>query len=147
MELQRRLGAVGDTTSLMRTLGLETVREAKQRTRAFRKTGDTGRSIRLSRSDRTRALVIAGGASVFLERGTKAHKIRVRRARALRFAVKGAPVRLSGSPRRGAAVVFARSVQHPGTQKQPFMVPAAREVLLKRGIPGKSIRVKWDQAA
>ena len=49
----------------------------------------------------------------FIEGGTKAHEIRPRRAKLLRFYV-------------GGRVVYARKVNHPGTAKRPFMESAAR---------------------
>lgn len=51
--------------------------------------------------------------SRFIEDGTKAHVIRPKRARFLRFYVAG-------------ETVFARRVNHPGTAKRPFMENAAR---------------------
>ncbi len=44
----------------------------------------------------------------YIENGTPPHEIRPKRARALRFVMNG-------------SVVFARSVQHPGTKPRPFM--------------------------
>lgn len=60
------------------------------------------------------AEVTAGGAAEFLEKSTRAHIIRARRAQALRFYW----------PRVGR-VVFFKSVHHPGTQAHPFMTEAA----------------------
>lgn len=49
----------------------------------------------------------------FIEYGTKAHVIRPKRAKMLRFYV-------------GERVVYARKVNHPGTAKRPFIENAAR---------------------
>jgi hypothetical protein len=62
-----------------------------------------------------RGAVTAGGATQFLEKGTRPHIIRARRAAALRFEM-------------GGRVVFARSVHHPGTRARPFLTEAAAVV-------------------
>ncbi len=139
-ELQARLTAIGNTRELSRQLGLRTVRHAKKT--VARKTGHTGRTIKMDRFDDDSVQVSAKGAAVFLEGGTKPHIIRARRARALRFATSGR--RLSGSPRRGASVVYARHVRHPGTKPQPFMGPAAKKAA---GEAGVVITSAWDSAA
>lgn len=51
-----------------------------------------------------------------VEFGTRPHAIRPRRAKALRFLG------------RGGQVVFARSVQHPGTRPKPYLQPAFDQV-------------------
>ena len=56
-----------------------------------------------------RGFVRAGGASVFLENGTRAHEIWGRPM--LRFVVNG-------------TVMYRRMVKHPGTQPRPFMKEA-----------------------
>lgn len=58
-----------------------------------------------------RGRLIAGGMSKFLQSGTKAHVIRPKRGRFLRFIA-------------GQRVVFAKSVNHPGTAERPFMTIA-----------------------
>src|ERR1019366_7785568 len=62
------------------------------------------------RSGKTRASgkVVARGASIFLENGTKAHTITARNGGMLRFFVNG-------------QAVFRRSVRHPGTGPRPTM--------------------------
>jgi len=52
--------------------------------------------------------VVARGASIFLENGTKAHTITARNGGVLRFFVNG-------------QAVFRRSVRHPGTGPRPTM--------------------------
>lgn len=47
----------------------------------------------------------------FVEHGTRAHMIRAKRSRTLRFVVNG-------------STVFARKVMHPGTKPAPFMLDA-----------------------
>lgn len=47
----------------------------------------------------------------FVEHGTRPHKITATNAKALKFNI-------------GGDTVFAKSVMHPGTRPQPFLVPA-----------------------
>lgn len=54
--------------------------------------------------------------SAYVEFGTRPHLILPKRAKALRFEVDG-------------EVVFARRVQHPGTQPQPYLFPAVYEAI------------------
>lgn len=148
--LQARLEAIGSTRDLMRQLGLETVRGAKLT--VAHKTRTTSRTIRLASFDDDSARVTVGGAGAFLEFGTKAHDIRPRNGKALRFAAKGVSTTLGGRVRTGAlrklgnaAYVFARVVRHPGTKPQPFLIPAARKALDKFGIG--TIVDRWNEAA
>jgi hypothetical protein len=138
------LEAIGDTEEFMRRLANRGAFHAKRNSRKFRKTGHTGRTIKRGRVTATSSEFHAEGAAVYLEHGTKAHTIRARRARALRFAATSSGRRLTGSPRRGAPVVFARSVRHPGTQAQPFMRPAAQKAADEAGVYIVEI---WNGAA
>lgn len=148
--LQARLKAIGDTRGQARQLGLITVREAKLH--VARKTGTTGRTIRMTRVTEDSATVEVGGAGAFLERGTKPHIIRARNGKALRWPAKGTAVTLGGRARTGAvrklgnaAFAFARFVRHPGTKAQPFLIPAARKAIETVGI-GQIIE-RWNKAA
>lgn len=148
--LQARLRAIGDTKGLARQLGLETVAEAKHR--VARKTGTTGRTIRLARVTDDSATVEVGGAGVYLELGTKPHVIRPRKGKALRWPAKGTGVTLGGRARLGAvrrlgsaAYAFAKVVHHPGTKAKPFLLPAAKAAIAKVGIG--SVVERWNKAA
>lgn len=168
--LQARLDAIGSTKELMRRVGLETVRGAKLK--VARKTGTTGRTIRLTRVTDDSATVTVGGAGAFLERGTKPHIIRARNGKALFFPSQRALVerlgvgqsrkrkfvenRLTftkggnlsaGSKRRfgNAAYVHAAVVHHPGTKPQPFLIPAAKEAAEAAGII--DVVERWNEAA
>lgn len=55
-------------------------------------------------------------ASVFVVFGTRPHRIVARRAKALRFEV-------------GGRIVFAKSVRHPGTRPNNFLLDALRRAL------------------
>ncbi len=146
--LQARLSAIGDTRLQMRDIGLLTVRYAKLDVR--RKTGTTGRTIRLASVTEDSATVTVGGAGAFLERGTKPHIIRARNGKALRWPARGTKTTLSGrataaAARKPGAFAFARSVHHPGTKAYPFLVPAAKRALSEAGI--EHIVDEWNDAA
>lgn len=99
----------------MRVAGEQIRQHVAQRSTFKRRSAD-------SLKDNTKAAVIrsAGGRIIklraswskkhasFIEYGTRAHIIRPRRAKALRFRAKG------------GGVVFARRVQHPGTRPYKF---------------------------
>ena len=132
--LEKRMAAVSHPRGVMQMLGLATVREAKLL--VHRKTGNLGRSIRIQSVTDTSATVVAGARYAgFVEFGTRAHEITPRARKALRWAASPAGRRLSGAPRVGAAVVFARRVHHPGTKPYPFLVPGA-----KRAVAGSGLR-------
>jgi hypothetical protein len=148
--LQARLRAISDTEGLVRELGLETVREAKERVR--RKTGTTARTIRLASVSSTEAVVRVRGAGAWLEYGTRPHIIRPRKGKMLRFPAKGVATTLGGRVRSPAlrklgkgAYIFARLVHHPGTRAQPFLIPAAKAAIDKVGIG--YIIDRWNRAA
>lgn len=126
----------------MKLLGMSAVREQKLLVR--RKTGNTGRTIRLASASATNAVTEVRGAGPYLEYGTRPHVITPRAAKALRFAATPGGRRLTGSPRKGAAVVFARRVNHPGTKPYPFMIPGARKAVEAMGLV---IGQVWNEAA
>jgi hypothetical protein len=150
-ELTARLEAVQDVPkTMLRRVGIRAV--AEQKRRVARKTGNTARTIRLVSVTRTAATTDVSGAGPYLESGTKAHEIRPRRAKVLRFGAAGASKTLGGRVRTGevrrlgkGAFVFARAVRHPGTKAQPFMVPGAEAALKAEGIDG--IVKAWNGAA
>jgi hypothetical protein len=101
-------------------LGLERSLErqaAETRARTPVKTGTLQRSITWKvegRGARIYGTVYSPLAyALFVERGTKPHRIRARSARFLRFEV-------------GGRVVFAREVQHPGTKAAHFFADGAK---------------------
>ena len=61
----------------------------------------------------TKRLIARAKHSVYVEKGTKAHEIVARAGGVLRFVI-------------GGRVVYARRVNHPGTQPRPFMDNAAQ---------------------
>jgi hypothetical protein len=148
--LMARLNAIGDTKGMAKALGLETVREAK--IHVARKTGNTGRTIRIVGLTEDSVTVEARGAGPYLEHGTRPHIIRPRAGKTLRFPARGVGTTLAGRVRTGtvrklgnAAYVFAKVVHHPGTKAQPFLIPAAKAAISHLGIG--SVVERWNRAA
>lgn len=141
--LLTRFEAIKPNSQMMRTLALEAV--AAQKRRAPYKTRNLSRSIGVGKVTATSAETVAKAPyAAAVELGTKPHDIKPRRRKALRFAASAEGARLSGTPRTGADVVFAKRVRHPGTQAQPFMVPGAQEAVDKLG-PEMMIK-RWNDA-
>lgn len=141
-QLQTRIRAITPNRELMNQIGLTAIRE--QKILVPRKTGNLGRSIGLASLTAASVDTRAGANyAAFVEFGTRAHDIVPRNKKVLRFAV-GANARLSGAPRSGAPVVFAKRVKHPGTRAQPYMVPGAQKAI--EGIDDIVIGL-WNAAA
>lgn len=142
-QLRSRFEAIKPNPNLMRNLALSAIRE--QKLLVPRKTGNLGRSIGLGQvTSRTAETIATANYAVFVELGTRAHDIVPRVKKALRFAV-GGNARLTGTPRTGGQVVFAKRVRHPGTKAQPFMVPGARKAIDEFG--AEDIVRAWNDAA
>src|SRR5439155_23222492 len=128
-----------------RTLGLRAVRE--QKLLVHRKTGNLGRSIHLGAVTAISVTTIAGARYARpVEFGARPHEITPKVAKALRWAASPSGRRLSGAPRVGAAVIFAKRVHHPGSKPYPFMVPGAWKVIEKGGLKDVVIDT-WNSAA
>ncbi len=142
--LQARMKAIGGTNpAFMRLLGLSAVREQKLIVR--RKTGNLGRSIVLGAvTPKTVTTEARANYAAFVEFGTRPHEISPRAAKALRWAAPGG-ARLTGSPRKGAGVIFARRVHHPGTRAYPFMVPGAQKAVEQSG--ADAVVRAWNEAS
>lgn len=141
--LIRRLKAIEKGRPVLREVQIRAVREAKLR--VARKTGHTARTIAPGDLTDSYTIVRAAGAAPFLEFGTRPHVIRPRNKSVLSW-TQGK--RLSGRNRTGrgaGARVFARVVHHPGTRKQPFLLPGAIEALHQVGV--KPIIQAWNDAA
>ena len=126
---------------MMRQLGTLTVREAKLL--VPRRTGNLGRTIHVAQTTPTSVEVVASASYARpVEFGSRPHEITPRAKKALRFAASASGRRLTGSPRKGAQVVFAKRVHHPGTRPHPYLVPGAKEAVRKAGV---NVVVKlWD---
>jgi len=144
--LDLRMAAVSHPgTELTRQLGLRAVREMKLR--VPRKTGNLGRSIHVSQVTETSVTVTASaGYAGDVEFGTRPHEITPKAAKALRWAASPAGRKLSGAPRKGADVIFAKRVHHPGTKAEPFMVPGAKAAVEQSGLSDIIVNV-WNDAA
>jgi hypothetical protein len=149
-QLQARLHAIGQTQDMMRQVGLATVAGAKRT--VPRKTGTTGRTIRLASFDKDSARVVVGGAGVFIELGTREHDIVPRHKKALRWPAKGTSTTLAGRARTGAvrslgrgAYAFAKKVHIRAQKPRPFLVPSAEKALADFGLAG--IVKRWNDAA
>ena len=142
-QLLSRFEAIKPNPKLMRNLALQAVKE--QKLHAPVKTGNLRRSILVGTvTDRYAETKATANYAAFVELGTRAHTIRPRNRKALRFAV-GGNARLSGSPRSGAPVIFAKRVRHPGTKAKPFMVPGATKAV--RDLGADFVVRAWNDAA
>lgn len=147
-QLEARLRAITPRMSgsvLMRRLALSTVREAKLL--VPRKTGNLGRSIHVAMVTETTARVQAGASyAAYVEKGTQPHEITPKARKALRFAASASGARLTGTPRKGAAVIFAKRVHHPGTKAKPFLKPGAERAIASAGL-AEIVVSQWNEAA
>lgn len=161
--LLRRLKAIGEPRPLLRALQLQTIREAKLL--VPRKTGNLGRSIVAGSVTTNSATVEARmGYAAHVEFGTKRHTITAKKGKSLFFPSQKATSerfgsnaklkfnlsgRLSaGSVRKygAGAFVHAKSVDHPGTKPQPYLVPGAKAALTKGGFRDTIVK-NWNNAA
>ena len=148
-QLQARLHAISPATGgqkLMERLGLAVVGEAKRL--VHRKTGNLGRSIHISAVGPTRVTVTASARyAAYVEFGTRGGQVIVPvRRKALRWAATAGGARLSGTPRRGAAVIFARRVIRGATRPYPYMIPGAQAAVGKSGLRDQIV-MQWNSAA
>ena len=77
------------------------------------KTGALYRSIgyKVASNGYSSKIVINASHGIFIENGTKAHIIKPKRCKALKFT-------------SGGKVIYAKKVRHPGTKANPFLEPA-----------------------
>lgn len=117
VDAERTLAGLANLEAgIMQAIGLTmrsaieaTEQSAKSTTRFKDKSGETRRSIRGQyRGVAQGGFVQAGGASKFLENGTRPHAIMARGGGLLRFVVNG-------------ETIYRRMVRHPGTAERPFM--------------------------
>ena len=142
--LESRLRAIGQPSNILRQLAVSVVRE--QKLLVPRKTGNLGRSIHIGSVTRNFAQVIASANyAAYTEFGTRPHVIVPVRAQALRFAPKGMG-RLTGSPRKGGPVIFAKRVRHPGTRGMHWAQRGAEAAVGKAHLKDTIINL-WNAAA
>jgi len=131
-ELRRRMKAIKTVFKPVgRRWADDTVKLAKRY--VPKDTGKTERSIRRKNASMKRATVQAAYQARILMAGSKAHDIRPKKMRAVKFNV-------AGQPR------FAKRVKHPGHGKSDFAKRAASEALRKNPMAEELIR-QWNQAA
>jgi len=96
-------------------------------------TGRLRQSIRRRNASARKATVVAHYSAIFVDAGTKAHRIEPRNAKALRFTDGGAPR-------------FAKQVDHPRTRPQPFRQRAADAAMRRKPMAATLIK-EWNGAA
>lgn len=135
MELDRsRVLAVG--VSLAAPYVAETTRRALNGTRvgAPKKTSRMANSLKMTMAPRRTSVFGRVTASprytYYVERGTRAHIIRPKNKKALRFV-------------RGGTTVIVRYVRHPGTKPRPFMFRALVESAVPRGFVVRRTVVRY----
>jgi hypothetical protein len=168
-QLQRRLKAVEKAAGrdLLGRIQHKAVYNAKKD--VPRKTGRLGRSIARGVLAPSFAIVKAtAGYAAYVELGTRPHDIKPRNAKVLAWPATAGGRRLSGAPTRRASrglvrptglstgtsaigpnsgtLRFARSVHHPGTKPQPFLVPGAKDAI-RDEIGAEPIIRNWNGAA
>lgn len=142
-QLLSRFEAISPNPKLMRNLALTAVRE--QKIMAPYKTGNLRRSIMVGAvTDKYAETRATANYAAAVELGTRPHVIRPRNRKALRFAAGGSG-RLSGSPRSGGPVIFAKKVNHPVTKAKPYMVPGATKAVRELG--ADFVVRAWNDAA
>jgi hypothetical protein len=145
-QLHNRLEALGNTRPMLQTVQLKAVAEAKRLHAPNRKTGHTSRTIMPGAVTDTVAIIQAAGAAVFLEKGTKRHVIRPRNASTLAWPASGSGRRLSGRARTNSGrMIFAGSVNHPGSKPYSFLLPGAIKAVKDLGVA--PLVKAWNEAA
>lgn len=110
--LKELSGAIRQAASAALQQAGEIARAKAQSTIMFRdRTGVTRKSVGFYKAGFHHGLLIARGAALFLNDGTKPHVILPKGAGMLRFQVNG-------------RWVSTRKVNHPGTRARPFMLNA-----------------------
>ena len=89
-------------------------------------------------------MIASANYAAYTEYGTRPHEIVPRAKKALRFAPKGMG-RLTGSPRKGGPVVFAKRVRHPGTRGMHWAQRGA-EAAIGKGHLADVVIAEWNRA-
>lgn len=143
-QLVSRLRAVGNTRDLNRQMGLLVL--AEQKRTIPRATSASGRSGHIEHLTARGVDVVFTGGAVYQEEGTRPHTILPRKAKALRFAASAEGRRLSGRPRKGARVVFAKRVRHPGTKALHWAARGIKSAAQTLRL-ASSVIDRWNSAA
>ena len=132
-ELRARLKAIRQSFKpIGRNWADDTVRLARPRVPV--RTGRLRQSIRRRNATQRRATVVAHYTAFFVDKGTKPHDIKAKRAKGLVF--EG----------RGGRTIFAPKVRHRGYAGRPFRDRAAKEALARNPAAEEIIKA-WNRAA
>lgn len=133
-ELRARLKAVRQAFKpIGRKWADGTAKEARRLVAPHNKTGKTQRSIRVRNANQRRATVVGRHTAVFLDKGTKAHVIRAKKARNLVFTA-------------GGQTIFAKRVNHRGQRGTGFAAKAAHKSL-RENWSAQALIDEWNAAA
>lgn len=144
-QLQARMTAIGQTQQILRTFAPLGLRHIKLETP--RRTGNLSRNnVILSVTDREVRYGNRANYAVPVHEGSRPHDIRPVRRRALRFAAGGS-ARLSGTPRSGSSVIFAKRVRHPGNKPNPWMKRGLEAAMRAFGGLRDAVYSLWNKAA
>jgi hypothetical protein len=129
-ELRARLAAIGQP---FRPIGAawQKAGSEQMRSTAPARTGHLRGSIRAGFLSDTGAAIMGDYTAIFVDRGTKAHDIKAKNGKALRFEVNG-------------ETIFARKVHHRRTARRPFVTQAAQQAI--RGWSDEIVKL-WNRKA
>lgn len=147
--LNRRLDAVASgrgRREILTRVALSAVAYSKEE--APVKTGNLRRTIHVaSVSDTSATIAVSANYARFVHQGTRAHVIKPRRARILRWPNGAGARRLTGTARTGTRdFVFARVVHHPGTKANPFLVRGIKRAAADANLKAAVVK-PWNEAA
>lgn len=97
------------------------------------RTGRLRRSIRVRNASQRKATVVAHYTAYMVDAGVKAHEIKPKRAKMLRFQVGQ------------GQIVFAKRVRHPGYRPRPFRQRLAEQALRRQPML-ETLIAEWNKA-
>jgi len=151
--LNNRLSAISGPAAnraLMMRLQGRTITAMKAR--IPRKTSTTSRTLHAGIATPTSAEVLGSMNAIWLDRGTRPHRIPKSGNKLLAWPATAAGRRLSGraraSTKRGkhGGFIYAMHVNHPGTRPQPYIDASMKEALARSGLSDAVIQ-RWNDAA
>lgn len=140
-QLQARVKRLGDTKLLLSTFTLTGM--AQIRLETPRKTSNLSRNNQLgSITPLSVDFTNTANYAIPVHQGSRPHDIVPRRAKVLRWPVKGS-ARLSGAAKSGGAVIFARRVHHPGNKPNPWIIRGLQKAIGVFGLRNAVYRL-WN---
>lgn len=97
------------------------------------RTGRTRASVRVKNSSQRKMTIVANAPALWIDKGTKAHTVTPKRAKALRF-------------QSGGRTIFSRKADQPRHAARPFAAKAMHEALRKKPL-GDVLTKAWNDAA